>query len=156
MIIGIYNNILKTLIESLYFKFEIFINTKTSPVACALIYKNKVIKTFVNINKKHCEFLLIEFCLDNHIEIEYCDILITLEPCPMCFYLLSSYKIRNIIFGAYNIKEGSCGGAFFLFNNIEGLFIPKIIGGIQEQLCSKILSEFFKKKRQKIKLTKRY
>jgi tRNA(adenine34) deaminase len=67
---------------------------------------------------------------------------VNLEPCALCAAILEKVRIKNIFFGAYDIK---CGG---IDNNARifdySLTKPNIIGGIQEERCSKIMEEFFK------------
>src|SRR5665213_2906832 len=35
-----------------------------------------------------------------------CDLVVTLEPCPMCAHAISLFRIRRLIFGAYDLKGG--------------------------------------------------
>src|ERR1700679_1685006 len=35
-----------------------------------------------------------------------CDIVVTLEPCPMCAHAISLFRIRRLTFGAYDPKSG--------------------------------------------------
>src|SRR4051794_10989210 len=35
-----------------------------------------------------------------------CDLVVTLEPCPMCAHAISLFRIRRLIFGAYDPKSG--------------------------------------------------
>src|SRR5436309_3074844 len=35
-----------------------------------------------------------------------CDLVVTLEPCPMCAHAASLFRIRRLVFGAYDPKGG--------------------------------------------------
>ncbi len=78
-----------------------------------------------------------------------CEMYVTLEPCPMCSGAIINSRIEKVYFGAYDKKAGCCGSAADLF--AEGMFNhrPEIIGGIMEQECSALLTDFFKALRTK-------
>ena len=72
-----------------------------------------------------------------------CTLYVTIEPCIMCAGASFWTQIKKIVFGAADEKRG--------FQNIEeNLLHPKteIEGGILQEECAKLLSEFFKSKRQ--------
>lgn len=77
-----------------------------------------------------------------------CDLYVTLEPCPMCAGAIINSRIKTVYFGAYDNKAGSFGSVAD-FNRIPYNHKPEIMGGIMEKECSEILSEFFKKLRNK-------
>ena len=71
-----------------------------------------------------------------------CTLYVTLEPCNMCAGASYWTQLKKVVFGASDKKRG--------FSNLkENILHPKteIISGILEEECSKILKEFFKKKR---------
>lgn len=75
-----------------------------------------------------------------------CDIYVTLEPCLMCSGLLLNSRIRRIYFGAYDLKNGACGSVCDV--GIMGFtHKPEIYGGIGQEECAALLSEFFSEKR---------
>ncbi|MGN0106756.1 MAG: tRNA adenosine(34) deaminase TadA [Hominilimicola sp.] len=80
-----------------------------------------------------------------------CDMYVTLEPCPMCSGAIINSRIDNVYFGAYDKKSGCAGSAANLFE--QGLFNHdvNVTGGIMEDECSRILSDFFKDLREKKK-----
>ncbi len=77
-----------------------------------------------------------------------CDLYVTLEPCPMCAGAIINSRIKTVYFGAYDDKAGSFGSVAD-FNRIPYNHKPEILGGIMENECSALLSEFFKKLREK-------
>lgn len=77
-----------------------------------------------------------------------CDLYVTLEPCPMCAGAIINSRIKRVYFGAYDNKAGSFGSVAD-FNMLPYNHKPEIYGGIMEQKCSQLLSDFFKKLRDK-------
>lgn len=77
-----------------------------------------------------------------------CDLYVTLEPCPMCAGAIINSRIKRVYFGAYDNKAGSFGSVAD-FNMLPYNHKPEIYGGIMEQECSQLLSDFFKKLRDK-------
>lgn len=77
-----------------------------------------------------------------------CDIYVTLEPCPMCCGAIVNARIPNVYFGAYDKNFGCCGSTLNILE-LENTFRPNYQGGILEDECSKILSNFFKNLRAK-------
>lgn len=79
-----------------------------------------------------------------------CEIYVTLEPCPMCAGAIINSRIERVVFGAFDKKAGSCGSVVNLFELPYNHF-PEIEGGIMEEECSQLLSEFFKELRNRPK-----
>ena len=77
-----------------------------------------------------------------------CDIYVTLEPCPMCAGAIINARIKNVYFGAWDPKAG-CFGSLINFNDLQFDHKPVIISGVLEEECSTILSEHFKRLREK-------
>lgn len=78
-----------------------------------------------------------------------CDLYVTLEPCPMCAGAIIQSRIDNVYFGAYDKKAGCAGSVINLFE--ENLFNHNVnvTGGILEEECSSILTNFFKALRKR-------
>ena len=72
-----------------------------------------------------------------------CTLYVTLEPCVMCAGASFWSQIKKVVFGATDEKRG-----FSKLN--EQITHPKteIEGGILQEECAKLLSDFFKSKRQ--------
>ncbi|MBR4241046.1 MAG: tRNA adenosine(34) deaminase TadA [Eubacterium sp.] len=77
-----------------------------------------------------------------------CDLYVTLEPCPMCAGAIINSRIKTVYFGAYDNKAGSFGSVAD-FNRIPYNHKPEIIAGVMEKECSELLTDFFKKLRDK-------
>lgn len=77
-----------------------------------------------------------------------CEIYVTLEPCPMCAGAIINAHIPKVYFGAYDLKNGACGTITNLFQ-MPFNFKPESVGGIMQEECSKLLTDFFKNLRNK-------
>ncbi len=78
-----------------------------------------------------------------------CDLYVTLEPCPMCAGACINSRLNAVYFGAYDAKAGCAGTLYNLPEDERFNHRLKVEGGILQQECVKILSDFFKQKRQK-------
>jgi len=76
-----------------------------------------------------------------------CDLTVTLEPCPMCAQAISLFRIRRVIFGAYDPKGGGVEHGARIFQAPSCHHHPEIIGGVRAQECGALLQEFFRRKR---------
>lgn len=76
-----------------------------------------------------------------------CSLYATLEPCPMCAGAVIVSRIENVYFGAYDRELGCCGTLYNLPEDTRMNHRANVYGGILEEKCSKILSDFFKDKR---------
>lgn len=76
---------------------------------------------------------------------------VTLEPCLMCMGAIIQARLDVLHFGAYDLKGGalSLGHKFHEDPRLNHSF--SIIGGLEHYQCSKILSEFFKQRREAYK-----
>ena len=74
--------------------------------------------------------------------LEECTLYVTLEPCVMCAGASYWTHLKKIVFGASDEKRG------FLSIN-ERIIHPKteVLKGVLDEECSKLLKDFFKKKR---------
>ena len=45
-----------------------------------------------------------------------CEMYVTLEPCPMCAGAIMNSRIKRVVYGASDLKNGACGSAFNLFD----------------------------------------
>lgn len=83
-----------------------------------------------------------------------CALYVTLEPCPMCCGAIINSRIDQVIFGAYDLKSGSAASVQKMFD-LPYNYRPELIGGVMEQECADLLSEFFRKLRERGKKYKK-
>ena len=44
-----------------------------------------------------------------------CELVVTLEPCPMCSGAIINSRLKRVVYGARDPKAGCCGGLTDLF-----------------------------------------
>jgi cytosine deaminase len=76
-----------------------------------------------------------------------CDLVVTLEPCPMCAAAASLFRIRRLVFGAYDPKGGGVEHGAQVFAAASCLHRPEVIGGVQEREAAALLRRFFRERR---------
>ena len=76
-----------------------------------------------------------------------CDLVVTLEPCPMCAAAISLFRIRRLVFGAYDPKGGGVEHGARVFDAATCLHRPEVIGGVREADSAALLRGFFAARR---------
>jgi tRNA(adenine34) deaminase len=76
-----------------------------------------------------------------------CDLWVTLEPCPMCAAAASLFRVRRVVFGAYDQKGGGIEHGPRVFQAPGCLHVPEVVGGVQEAACAAPLKAFFAARR---------
>ena len=77
-----------------------------------------------------------------------CTLYVTLEPCPMCAGVIINARVDRVVFGAYDDKAGCCTTLYRLPMDERFNHRAEIVGGVMEEECGRVLSEFFKSKRK--------
>lgn len=76
-----------------------------------------------------------------------CSLYVTLEPCPMCAYLISIARLDKIYYGASDPKCGGVEHGPKIFDSSSCHHKPEIYTGINEIECKNLLLNFFHDKR---------
>ena len=76
-----------------------------------------------------------------------CDLYATLEPCAMCAAAAVHFRLRRIVFGAYDPKGGGVDHGARVFAAPGCLHIPEIVGGVRESEAAALLTGFFAARR---------
>ena len=103
-----------------------------------LTYAHAEMLAIIKANKKLGSWRMLE-----------CDIYITLEPCIMCMGAIIQSRIKNIYYGAKDPKGGAVTSSINVLEATNINHHPNAIGGILEEQCSKIITNYFKNKRKK-------
>ncbi len=72
-----------------------------------------------------------------------CDLYVTLEPCPMCAQAIALFRIRRLVFGAYDPKGGGVEHGARVFDAPSCHHRPEIVGGVREAEAGGLLRAFF-------------
>jgi len=76
-----------------------------------------------------------------------CDLYVTLEPCPMCAAAIGLFRVRRVVFGAYDAKGGGIAHGPRLFDAPGCLHRPEVVGGVRERESAALLRGFFAARR---------
>ena len=125
------------------------------PIGAIVVQNNKIIARAYNTRTKtqnainHAEIIAISKACKklNSWRLDDCDIYVTLEPCPMCVGAMLNARINNLFFGAYD-KTSSDNILNIIVNSKRLNHNINVQGGILEQECSGILTNFFEAKRK--------
>ena len=127
------------------------------PVGCVIVYKNKIISKGYNKKEKlktalaHAEVIAIKKAnkkLKNW-RLNDCELYVTLEPCPMCASLIHQSRIKKIYFGCFNNNKNNSDIIKKILVDKNSNNVVNISGPFLEDECTKILKNFFKKRRVK-------
>lgn len=120
------------------------------PIGAVIVCKDRVIARAHNLTQTltdptaHAEMQAITAACNEYggKYLPDCTIYVTVEPCPMCAAALRWAQIGRVVYGARDEKFG--------YSTIsDRLLHPKseVIGGVQEELCGRLISDFFASKR---------
>ena len=126
------------------------LNKDEVPVGCVIVCDNEIIARAHNFTQRlndvtaHAEmqaFTSAAAFLGGKYLTE-CTLYVTLEPCIMCAGASYWTQLKKIVYGAKDVKRG--------YSQLsENILHPKtdVISGIMTNECSKLLIDFFKRKR---------
>lgn len=75
-----------------------------------------------------------------------CELIVTLEPCPMCAGAIVLARLSRVVFGAWDARLGAMGSQF----DVPGAGIlgdVRVRSGVWEDRCSSLLSAWFADRR---------
>jgi tRNA(adenine34) deaminase len=122
------------------------------PIGAIVVCNNKIIAKGFNQTEllndvtAHAEMIALT-AAENYLGAKYllnCTLYVTLEPCLMCAGAIAWAQIPNIVFGVNDPKKGFSTYSDKIFNKKIN-----IISGILHNDCAKIITDFFKNKREK-------
>lgn len=124
------------------------------PVGAVVVKDDKIIAKACNTREKdnditsHAEILALREAskLLNNWRLDDCDMYVTLEPCPMCGWAILQSRLKNLYFGSFDMDYGAFSSADLLRIS---KFKTNVLGGIEEDECTKLLKKFFMDLRKK-------
>ncbi|MEW6608413.1 MAG: tRNA adenosine(34) deaminase TadA [bacterium] len=72
---------------------------------------------------------------------------VTIEPCAMCAGALILSRVKNLVYGADDLKTGACGSIINIAQHSSLNHQLNVKKGILEQECRELIQRFFKEKR---------
>jgi tRNA(adenine34) deaminase len=74
-------------------------------------------------------------------------LVVTLEPCVMCAGAIIAARLPKLVFGAFDDRVGGAGSRYDLVRDSRLGSPVEVITGVMQQECSKVLKDFFEKRR---------
>ena len=126
------------------------------PIGCVIVKEDKIIARGHNQRETnqspigHAEIIAINKASKKlkSWRLEGCDIYVTLEPCIMCSGAIIQSRIRKVYYGAFDPKGGALGSSINVLEAQNINHHPEVISGVMQEECSKIITNYFKAKRQ--------
>ncbi len=128
------------------------------PIGAVIVYDDKVVARGYNRRAKlqlasaHAEMLAIDKACKKFGSWrlpETCELYVTLEPCPMCMGASLNARVSKIFFGAYEQKGRSLTAELAAANLLNHK--TEVTGGVLEEECAAVLTDFFVTMRKKQK-----
>ena len=125
------------------------------PVGAIIVKNNTIIgqgynqKELLNDPTAHAEIIAITSAssTEKNWRLNNSTLYVTKEPCSMCAGAIINARISKLVFGAYDDKKGCCGSLYQLCGDKRLDSYTVVRGGVEEETCSSLLSDFFIKKR---------
>lgn len=127
------------------------------PIGCVIVKDDIIIARGHNVREKkktplgHAEIIAIDKASKKlgTWRLQDCDIYITLEPCIMCAGAIIQSRIKHIYYGAKDPKGGAIDSSINVLEAKNINHHPEVSSGLLEEECSNIISQYFKRKREK-------
>jgi tRNA(adenine34) deaminase len=76
-----------------------------------------------------------------------CTLYSTLEPCPMCFAAMQSFRVKRLVYGARDTRLGACGSFVDLVEAKHPFHTIEVTGGLFAETSEGLLKRFFQSRR---------
>jgi tRNA(adenine34) deaminase len=83
----------------------------------------------------------------NNYRLEGAVLYVTLEPCAMCIGAVLNARMARLVFGAWDLKAGACGGMIDLPREPKFTHRVDVFGGVCSDECGELLRTFFASRR---------
>ncbi|MBZ5753167.1 MULTISPECIES: tRNA adenosine(34) deaminase TadA [Metabacillus] len=129
------------------------------PIGAVIVIDGKVVSTAFNLRERdqrsiaHAEILAIDKACNalGTWRLEEATLYVTLEPCSMCAGAIVLSRIKRVVYGAADPKGGCAGTLMNLLQEQRFNHQVEITKGVEEDVCSSLLSAFFKELRERKK-----
>ncbi len=125
------------------------------PIGCVIVHEGRIIGRGYNRRNTdktalgHAEITAIKKAckIIGDWRLEECTIYITLEPCQMCAGAIVQSRIPRVVIGSMNPKAGCAGSILNILEMPQFNHICSVTRGVLGDVCSKMLSDFFRELR---------
>ncbi|WP_144463401.1 tRNA adenosine(34) deaminase TadA [Siminovitchia fortis] len=132
-------------------------NMQEVPIGAVVVLNDEVVAAAHNRRETdqnavaHAELLAIEEACKKlgTWRLEGAELYVTLEPCPMCSGAIILSRVQKVVYGASDPKAGCAGTLMNLLEDERFNHQSEVISGVLGEQCSRLLSDFFRKIRDK-------
>lgn len=132
------------------------------PIGAVIVHDGEIISRAHNLRETdqsavaHAELLAIEEACKKlgTWRLENTTLYVTLEPCPMCSGAIVLSRVRRVVYGAADPKGGCAGTLMNLLQEPRFNHQSEVTAGVLGEECGQMLSQFFRKVRERKKLEK--
>ncbi len=124
------------------------------PIGAVIVKDDRIVATGHNSMRSqnnqlaHAEKIAIEKVIDSGEKFLYdYTLFVTIEPCLMCAGAIIWSRVGRVVFGAFDEKAGAVGSVYNALREKCMNHRPEVVSGVREEECSRMIQEFFKKKR---------
>jgi tRNA(adenine34) deaminase len=136
---------------------------KEVPIGAVVVLNGEIIGRGYNLRETtqnattHAEMIAIQQACEavGSWRLENAQLFVTLEPCPMCSGAMLLSRVEEVYFGAYDPKAGVAGTLMNLLEDERFNHQAYVEGGIMQEECGSILTNFFRELRKQKKNEKK-
>ncbi len=147
---------IQLLMESALEQAEKAFGCSEVPVGAALGHSGKVIAAAANGMEgrtdatAHAEMLVMREAASRlgNWRLKDCVLCVTLEPCTMCAGAIRLSRLPAVIYGARDPRAGAFGSLYDLSQDARLGDPVRVVSGVEEDRCVKLLKDFFAAKRE--------
>jgi tRNA(adenine34) deaminase len=126
------------------------------PVGAVLVHENRVIAEAYNERESlpsalaHAELTVLAAACARlgRWRLSGCTLYVTLEPCVMCAGALVQSRVDRVVYGTRDPKAGAVESLYNVLSDARLNHRPAVTAGVLADECGRLLSEFFRQRRQ--------
>lgn len=105
--------------------------------------RNRIVE--LNDPAAHAELLALREATlyRQYYRLDDCVLYATLEPCVMCAGAIILARCAKVVFGTFDVKAGAVGSVYNILQDNKLNHVPKVVFGVEEEQCSRLLKDFF-------------
>ncbi|MCB8816807.1 tRNA adenosine(34) deaminase TadA [Desulfosporosinus shakirovi] len=125
------------------------------PIGAVVVYNGQLIALAHNEREQkndptaHAEVLVIQRAAQvlGSWRLTDATLYVTLEPCPMCAGAIMQSRLKQLVYGAMDLKGGATGSVMNILDYTLWNHRVDVVAGVLEEECADILKSFFRRLR---------
>ena len=125
------------------------------PVGCVIVRNGEIVARGHNLREQtgdptaHAEIVAIRAAAHalGSWRLDGCELIVTLEPCPMCAGAISQARLARVVYGAADERYGCAGSVYRIPEDPAFNHFCPCDGGVLAQPCRALIARFFAEKR---------